>query len=147
LSFFLSLICLFFLLLFKLKRRSTRNFMIHGELGASPMSVYIKLCMVNYWSKLVNGKVSKLSLILFKYMYIKNYHGQYQSSWFDNVKSILDNWGFSNIWESQENFNCTRLNIALKQILFDKNGDQIRKTRQKGYIINYLKTILNLNHI
>jgi len=65
--------------------------MRHGELGASPMSAYIKLCMVNYWSKLVNGKVSKLSLILFIFMYIKNDHGQYQSSWFDNVKSILDN--------------------------------------------------------
>ena len=36
------------------------------------MSVYIKLCMVNYWSKLLNGTIgkdSKLSLILYKYMY------------------------------------------------------------------------------
>ena len=77
--------------------------MIYGELGACPMSVYIKLGMVYYWSKLTNGKDSKLSLILYKYMYIKNLHGQYQSSWFDNVKSILDNCGFSNIWESQGN--------------------------------------------
>ena len=43
--------------------------MIYGELGAYPMSVYIKLRMVNYWSKLINGKDSKLSLILYKYMY------------------------------------------------------------------------------
>ena len=63
--------------------------MIYGELGAYPMSVYIKLCMVNYWSKLINGKDSKLSLTLYKYMYIKNSHGQYQSSWFDNVKIIV----------------------------------------------------------
>ena len=82
------------------------------------MSVDIKLRMVNYWSKLINGKDSKL--IPYKYMYIKNYHGQYQSSWFDNVKSILDNCGFSNIWESQGNFNCTWLNITLKQRLFDQ---------------------------
>ena len=51
--------------------------MIYGELGACPMSVYIKLGMVNYWSKLTNGKDSKLSLILYKYMYIKNLHDQY----------------------------------------------------------------------
>ena len=36
---------------------------LYGELGAYPMSVYIKLCMVNYWYKLINGKDSKLSLI------------------------------------------------------------------------------------
>ena len=94
------------------------------NLGAYPMSVYIKLCMVNYWSKLINGTIgkdSKLPLILYKYMYNKNSsHGQYQSSWFDNVKSILDNRGFSNIWESQGNFNSTWLNITLKQRLFDQ---------------------------
>ena len=76
--------------------------------------------MVNYWPKLVNGKDSKLSLILYKYMYVKNYHDQYQSSWFDNVKGILDNCGFSNIWENQGNCNCTWLNITLKQQLFDQ---------------------------
>jgi hypothetical protein len=77
---------------------------LYGELGSYPMSVYIKLCMVNYWSKLKNGKDSKLSLILYKYMYIKNLNGQYQSSWFDSVKGILENCCFSNIWESQGNY-------------------------------------------
>ena len=66
------------------------------------------------------GKDSKLSLILYKYIYINTLHGQYQSSWFDIVKSILDNCGFSNIWESQGNFNSTWLNITLKQRLFDQ---------------------------
>ena len=51
--------------------------MIYGEFGAYPMSVYVKLRMVDYWSKLINGIDSKLSLILYKYMYIKKFHGQY----------------------------------------------------------------------
>ena len=42
------------------------------------------------------------ALILYEYMYIKNVHDKYQSSWFDSVKSLLDNYGFSNIWESGE---------------------------------------------
>jgi len=117
--------------------------MIYGELGAYPMFVYIKLLMVNYWSRLINGKDSKLALILYKYMYIKNSHGQYQSSWFDSVKSILDNCGFSNIWESQGyyNFNSTWLDIALRQRLFDQYQQESPswKTLQKGYGINYLK--------
>jgi len=63
--------------LLNLKNKSTPNFIKYGELGAYPMSVYIKLRMVNYWSKLINGKDGKRSLILYKYMYIKKGHGQY----------------------------------------------------------------------
>ena len=59
-------------------------------------------CQYDLFDKMVNGKDSKLSLILYyKYMYIEILHGQYQSSWFNSVKSILDNCGFSNIWECQ----------------------------------------------
>ena len=96
------------------------------------MSVYIKLRMVNYWSKLINGTDSKLLLILYKYMYIKNYHGQYQFSWFDNVKVILDNCGFSNIWEIQENFNWTWLNITLTQRLFDQFQQEWRSNMENS---------------
>jgi hypothetical protein len=35
-------------------KKSTPNFMIYGELGACPMSVYIQTRIVNFWSKLVN---------------------------------------------------------------------------------------------
>ena len=97
------------------------------------MSVYVKLRMVIYWSNLIlNGKDSKLSFILYKYMYIKNVHGQYQSSWFDNVKSILDNCGFSNIWESKGNFNSAWLNITLKQRLFDQFQQEWRSNMENS---------------
>ena len=55
-----------------LLKKSTPNLIIYGELGTYPMSVYIKLGMVNYWSRLINGKDSKLSLILYKFLHIKN---------------------------------------------------------------------------
>jgi hypothetical protein len=32
-------------------KKSTPNFMIYGELGIYPMSVYIELRMINFWSK------------------------------------------------------------------------------------------------
>jgi hypothetical protein len=130
---------------FNLKTKSTPNFMIYGEIGAYPMFVYIKLRMVNYWSKLINGKDNKLSLILYKYMYIKNVHanhGQYQSSWFDSVKSILDNCGFSNIWESQGNFNSTWLNITLKLKLFYKFQQEWRSNMENSLKRLYYKLFL-----
>jgi hypothetical protein len=33
-------------------KKSTPNFMIYGELGIYPMSVYIELRMINFWSKM-----------------------------------------------------------------------------------------------
>ena len=37
-------------------KKSTPNFNIYGELDIYPMSVNIELRMINFWSKMVNGK-------------------------------------------------------------------------------------------
>jgi hypothetical protein len=60
-------------------KKSTPNFMIYGELGIYPMSVYIELHMINFWSKMVNGKDSKIANILYIYMFLKNSQNQYKS--------------------------------------------------------------------
>jgi hypothetical protein len=46
--------------------------MVYGELGVYPFSVSVKVRMVNFWSKLVNGKESKLSNTLYRYIYWYN---------------------------------------------------------------------------
>jgi hypothetical protein len=46
-------------------KKSTPNFMIYGELGIYHMSVYIELRMINFWSKMINGKDSKIANILY----------------------------------------------------------------------------------
>ena len=99
------------------------------------------MCMVNYWSKLINGKDSKLSLTLYKYMYIKNSHGQYQSSWFDNVKIIVVSVISGRVREINF-FYSTWLNIALKQRLFDQFQQERRSNMEnssKGLCYKYLK--------
>jgi hypothetical protein len=75
------------------------------------------------------------ALILYEYMYIKNVHDKYQSSWFDSVKSILDNCCFSNIWESPGNFNfnSTWLNTAIKQRLFDQFQQEWRSNMENPF--------------
>ena len=44
-------------------KKSTPNFVIYGELGIYPMSVYIEHDYL--WSKMVNGKDSKIANILY----------------------------------------------------------------------------------
>ena len=35
---------------------STPSFMVYGELGAFPLDVFIKQRIVNYWSRILQGK-------------------------------------------------------------------------------------------
>ena len=51
---------------------------------------------------------------------------------FDSVKGILDNRGFSDIWESQGNFNSAWLNITLKQRLFDQFQQEWRSNMENS---------------
>ena len=101
-------------------KKSTPNFMIYGELGIYPMSLYIQLRMVNFWSKMVNGDDNRIAKILYKYVFLKNSDNQFRSDWLKCIKDILDKCGYSNIWLSQGNFNSKWLGISLKQKLFDQ---------------------------
>ena len=47
-------------------KTSTPNFMICGELWRTPLSVNVKMRMMKYWVKLLHGKNTKLSYILYK---------------------------------------------------------------------------------
>jgi hypothetical protein len=89
--------------------------MIYGELGIYPMSVYIELRMINFWSKMVNGKDSKIANILYIYMFLKNSQNQYKSDWLKCIKNILDRCGYSNVWIYQGNINLKWLSVSLKQ--------------------------------
>jgi hypothetical protein len=47
------------------------NFMVYGELGRYPLEIDIKVRMISYWCKLIQGKQSKLSTIAYKLLYVK----------------------------------------------------------------------------
>jgi hypothetical protein len=40
--------------------------MVYGELGRYRLGIDIKICMVSYWAKFIDGRQSKLSNILYK---------------------------------------------------------------------------------
>ena len=102
-------------------KKSTPNYMVYGELGAYPMSVSIKLRIVNYWSKLVDiDNNNKLSSVLYKYSFLKLSRDRCQMPWLKAVKEILDNCGFSYIWMNQNNINTKWLSLAIKQNLCDQ---------------------------
>ena len=46
-------------------KTSTPSFMIYGELGRYPLEIDIKIRMISYWAKFVDGKQSKLSNVIY----------------------------------------------------------------------------------
>ena len=56
---------------------STPSFMVYGELGWYPLTIDIKIRMVSYWAKFIDGKQSKLFNILYKLcLALSNIEGQ-----------------------------------------------------------------------
>ena len=80
---------------------STPDPMVYGETGKTHIEIFIKERMVNFWMRLLNGKQSKLSIILYKIMKAKHDdpRNDYNSDWISYVKNIFDTTGFNNVWD------------------------------------------------
>jgi hypothetical protein len=70
--------------LFNLKP-STQHFMCYGELGRYPLNMKVKLQIVSFWSKLIDGKQSKLLSLIYRLLYLKT-HGINTISWISFIK-------------------------------------------------------------
>jgi hypothetical protein len=102
-------------------KSSTPNNMIYGELGILPLAVKVKVKMVGFWLKLVQDSSSaKISVLMYKLM-LKRFTLGCANDWISQVKGILDEAGYSNIWiEQGENTN----HLWLKQSLNLRLKDQ-----------------------
>jgi hypothetical protein len=46
-------------------KTSTPNYMIYGELGRYPFEIDIKIRIISFWAKIICGKQSKISFVLY----------------------------------------------------------------------------------
>jgi hypothetical protein len=112
-----------------LLRKSTPLYMIYAELGRYPLSILVKCRMINFWNRLITGKQSKISYILYKYMLeIPNF----ESKWINGIKSILNETGMTDIWLSQNNFQRNNLKNTIKNILLDQNKQNWHSSTQQS---------------
>jgi len=86
-------------------KKSTPSNMVYGELGITPLSIYIKNRVISYWSRLVenindntNSKLSARMFLLINDLYNRNV---LKCQWIDNLKTLLCTLGYSGIWYSQ----------------------------------------------
>ncbi len=91
-------------------KKSTPNFMVYGELGKFPLSITIKCRIISFWAKLVSGKASKISYLMYKLLYSQHEANVIHSRWMQNVKSILTEVGVPGLWYNQVDINASWLN-------------------------------------
>ena len=103
--------------------RFTANYMVYSELGKCCIMNSVKEQMVNFWSRLVTSKQSKISYIM--YRVVKLLHDRddipFQSDWIGNVKNIWYESGFTFVWLQQETVNPKWLKGVIHKRLADFN--------------------------
>ena len=78
--------------------RFTPTAMIYGETGVYPIAHTVNMRMINYYMRIVNGKPSKFSCIMYKVLRKQSQVHNLDCKWINYVKKILDDLGMSNLW-------------------------------------------------
>ena len=100
--------------------KKTSNDMVYGELGVYPLEIHIKCRMLCYWSRLISGKHTKLSYVMYQCLLYLDRTGLYTSPWVAFVKKLLNECGMSGIWLLQNVPNTIWFRKAVERRLKDQ---------------------------
>ena len=101
-------------------KSSTPSFMVYGELGEFPTSITIKCRMINFWLRLLNGKNSKYSKIIYHMLLLMDHNNVGKFAWITYIRHILSENGFNNVWREPLNYNRYWVDHVFKQCLKDQ---------------------------
>ena len=122
-------------------RQSTPNYMVFGETGKIPISVKIKMKMINFWKRLVTGKTDKISFQVYRTIlndYVTNDSNNYR--WLKKIEEILIETGNYNVWLDQ--FISDSKSRDIEQVLKDQAFQQLNanmSTSNKGRCYETIK--------
>ena len=117
-------------------RKTTPNYMIYGELGKYPIAVKIKMRMLKYIIKLMEGEGNKLSEIIFTVM-MKDDEEGITYKMINGIKSILNNTGLTYLVNQLHNI---KPHIRMiEQILIDQSIQALNTDSSKCKTYNYIK--------
>ena len=119
-------------------RTGTPMYMLYAELGRYPIEIYVKCRMIGFWNRLITGKQSKISYIL--YNAIKNHQKSFK--WIERVKNIFSEVGRNDIWINQSTIQSRNINKLVKTTLIDQNLQMWHSSLQnshKGKTYNIIK--------
>ncbi|MCG8034996.1 MAG: hypothetical protein JAZ03_22865 [Candidatus Thiodiazotropha taylori] len=124
-------------------RGSTPMYMLYAELGRYPVEIIIKSRMIGFWNRLITGKQSKLSFILYQTLY--NHDKTFK--WINYIKSIFTEIGRNDLWINQASINSRNMKVLVKSVLVDQNLQKWHsdlQNSQKGINYSIIKQAISL---
>jgi hypothetical protein len=102
--------------------------MTYGETGSFPIGIHIATRMCAFWCRLVTGKRSKLSYIM--YRLVRSMHldqsNDFHSPWIAKVESTLSESGLGHLWQTEP----TKLSINNLKL-------QVRQHLEKAFVARW----------
>ena len=98
----------------------TANSIIYGESGRESIVNVIHRRMLNYWLRLKQGNPNKICAIMFQLMKKLYNNDILKSKWCIKIREVIDNLGFSYIWDLDgEDINTNLFKRTVKQKMND----------------------------
>ena len=92
-------------------RKSTPLYMLYAELGRYPIELTVKCRMINFWNRIITGKLSKILFTLYSALRVTP---NFESKWLKNIKGILNEAGRPDLWHTQNNISSTNISRIIK---------------------------------
>ena len=122
-------------------RKSTPSYMVYSEIGKYPCSIAIKVRILSFTKKLLEGSGEKFSEILFGHM-CKNENESYK--WIKGLRDILHETGFSFLTNNLQNLpNYLPL---IYQTLKDQASQSLNTDSSKCTFYRYIKNITGMEY-
>ena len=100
-----------------LSKKSTPLYMLLGELGRYPLEIIIKTRMVRFWNRIMHGKETKLSSLLYQSLL---HSPNVNSKWLTCIQSSFAEVGRPDLWYSQQNCQIKTMGRLTRKILIDQ---------------------------
>ena len=114
--------------------------MTHGELGRLKLEKTIKERMLNFWTRLVTGKMNKISYSLYVHLKDKHESGEIHSKWFSQISSTLDELELSHLIDSPQPISASTLKTLFRLKLNEKYTHLwLNETQTSGSCSTYRK--------
>ena len=94
-------------------KSSTPLVMVYGEFGRYPLELQVKVRMIKFWSKLLNGKNTKIAYKLYMLLLYLHRNNIYSCKWILYIEKILQEVELNYIWLSN---NVTNINWLCKEV-------------------------------
>ena len=95
---------------------TTNSCVVYAETGRFPLCVFINMCIIKHWLKILNMNVKQLVHVAYREMF----QHQEQHASIRHIKDLLCCHGFGNIWNDQSVINEKVFLATFEQSLKDE---------------------------